>query len=74
MRRRARNERAGKALAPREREVLAHLCRGLSVAQIAARQGVAPETVKTQLHWIYRKLGVRGRWAAAALVAPAERG
>ena len=64
----------GRALSPRERAVLAGLCRGLSRADLARRLGVAPETVKRQAHAVYRKLGVPDRFAAAALVLDQQEG
>jgi len=59
-------------LSPREREVVAHLVRGLSRRQIAARLGTRPETVKTQLERVYAKLGLDGRYAVAAWAAERE--
>lgn len=47
------------ALSDRELVVLEHLARGLAVAQIASELHVSPNTVKTQLRSVYRKLGVR---------------
>jgi DNA-binding CsgD family transcriptional regulator len=63
-----RRPQRGRALSPREREVLAWLLRGLSRTDIAQRLRVSPETVKTQQASIYRKLGVAGRFAVAAWV------
>jgi LuxR family maltose regulon positive regulatory protein len=48
--------------------VLSRLAQGLSREEIARRLGVGPETVKTQLRSIYRKLGVHRRGDAAARV------
>jgi DNA-binding CsgD family transcriptional regulator len=64
-----RPARYGAPLSPGERAVVAQLCLGLSRAQIAARLGVRPETVKTQLGAIYRKLNLPGRHAVAAWAA-----
>jgi LuxR family transcriptional regulator, maltose regulon positive regulatory protein len=49
------------ALTEREREVLAHLCHGLSNKAIARSMYVSPETVKTHLKHIYDKLEVARR-------------
>jgi DNA-binding NarL/FixJ family response regulator len=53
-------------LTPREREIGALAAMGHSNAEIAERLYVSPETVKTHLASIYRKLRVSGRTAAAA--------
>ncbi|MFE9235171.1 LuxR C-terminal-related transcriptional regulator [Cellulosimicrobium funkei] len=47
------------ALSVRELVVLEHLAQGLSTAEIASQLHVSPNTVKTQLRHVYRKLGVR---------------
>lgn len=57
-------------LTEQERVVLAELANTHSRAQIAALLMVSPNTVKSQLASIYRKLGVSDR--AAALAAAAE--
>lgn len=49
------------ALTRRERTVLAHLSRGETTEGIASSLFVSPNTVKTQLRSIYRKLGVTRR-------------
>ncbi|MCS5713687.1 LuxR C-terminal-related transcriptional regulator [Herbiconiux sp. CPCC 205716] len=49
------------ALTPRERAVLAALLEGRSTAAIAESLFVSPNTVKSQLRSIYRKVGVRSR-------------
>lgn len=61
-----RRSKYGAPLSARERAVLAQLCLGLSRAQIAARLGVSPETVKTHLGAIYGILHLSGRHAVAA--------
>ena len=64
-----RRARYGAPLSAGERAVVADVCLGLSRAQIAARRGVTPETVKTQLRAVYRKLNLPGRHAVAAWAA-----
>ena len=54
------------ALSPREREVLALLCDGLSAPRIAQRLVLGTTTVKTHLANLYEKLGVNDRAAAVA--------
>lgn len=49
------------ALSERERHVLAHVQRGLTVAAIAAELYISPNTVKTHLRNLYSKLGVSTR-------------
>jgi DNA-binding NarL/FixJ family response regulator len=57
------------ALTPREREVLALLVDGLDAARIADLLFISPETAKTHVQRVLRKLGVHSRLEAIALVA-----
>ena len=54
------------ALSDREREILLEVARGRSNAEIAAALFLSPNTIKTHLRTIYRKLGVHSRAAAVA--------
>lgn len=49
---------AGARLSPREREVLVHLARGLTLAEIAGTLGVRPKTVSTFRARLLAKLGM----------------
>ncbi|MDF2664921.1 MAG: response regulator containing a CheY-like receiver domain and an DNA-binding domain [Microbacterium sp.] len=55
-------------LTEREKEILVHLGRGLSNAQIGSEMFLSPATVKAHISTILSKLGVEGR-VSAALVA-----
>jgi pimeloyl-ACP methyl ester carboxylesterase len=51
----------GAAFAPRERQLMELVSRGLDNLQIAARLGLAEKTVRNALSRLYAKLGVEGR-------------
>jgi LuxR family maltose regulon positive regulatory protein len=51
-------------LTPAEERVLFYLASNLTVAELARQLGVSPNTVKTQLKGVYRKLEVNSREAA----------
>ena len=71
-----REERGGTAaglLTPREADVLAHLQRRRSNAQIAADLHISVETVRTHARHIYRKLGVGSRRELVPAPTPASR-
>jgi DNA-binding NarL/FixJ family response regulator len=57
----------GGVLSVREQDVLRELAHGVPNRVIAERLYVSPDTVKTHLQKIYRKLGVRTRAEAVAL-------
>jgi DNA-binding CsgD family transcriptional regulator len=48
-------------LSPRERQVARLLVDGYSSVNVAALCGVTPNTVRTLMRRLYRKLGVRNR-------------
>jgi len=56
-------------LSPRERDVTAHTCLGLTNRQIAARIGISPETVKSYLGSALYKLGLRSKAELRVLFA-----
>jgi LuxR family maltose regulon positive regulatory protein len=57
---------SGPALTERELIVLRALTSGASLTTIATELGVSPNTIKTQVKSVYRKLGVAGREEAIA--------
>jgi LuxR family maltose regulon positive regulatory protein len=59
--------RAVPALTERERVVLRSLMSTSSLSAVAKELGVSPNTVKTQLRSVYRKLDVTGREEAVAI-------
>ncbi|HBQ87765.1 MAG TPA: hypothetical protein DER33_04845 [Syntrophomonas sp.] len=56
------------SLTPREREILTLLCRNQSNQEIAAAMCLAESTVKTHLHNIFRKMGIKKRGEAIAAI------
>lgn len=54
-------------LTARQREIVRWATHGLSNKQIARRLGISPETVKTHLHNIFEREGVRSRMQLAAI-------
>ena len=54
-------EKPANPLSPRELDVLAMVAVGCSNAETARRLGVLPETVKSYLRNVMRKLGTHGR-------------
>ena len=55
------------ALSPREREVMLLAGKGLANKAIALKLDVAEGTIKLHLHRVYQKLGIKSRFALAAL-------
>jgi len=51
----------GPSLAPRERELIRCVARGLRNREIAEQLGVTEGTVKVYLHAVFDKLGVKNR-------------
>lgn len=60
---------ASPSLTDREKVVLRALASGRPLTAIATELGVSPNTVKTQVTSVYRKLGVAGREEAVAAAA-----
>jgi DNA-binding NarL/FixJ family response regulator len=56
------------ALTVREREVMRLAAEGLSNKAIAHQLRVSEGTIKLHLHNIYRKLGIKSRFALAVLL------
>ena len=61
-------DRIRRALTEREKQILRLVCDGLSNAEIAGRLGISPETVKSELKRIFRKIEVKNRTQAAVLL------
>jgi DNA-binding NarL/FixJ family response regulator len=60
------------ALSHRERQMLGLAVAGLTNAQIASRMFISESTVKTHLSAAFRRLGVRSRREAAALIVSSD--
>jgi len=56
-----RTHRSWDALSPREKQVAALVCAGLTGRQIAARLVISPETIKTHVRHILRKFNLSSR-------------
>jgi len=61
-------DRIRRALTEREKQILRLVCDGLSNAEIADRLSISPETVKSELKRIFRKIEVKNRTQAAVLL------
>ena len=57
----AHTRKSWDALSPREKQVTALVCQGLTSRQMAARLFISPETVKTHVRHILRKFHIRSR-------------
>ena len=62
--------RAASQLTAAEAAVAAELCEGRTLAQIARLRGVSPNTVKSQVRQIFRKLNVDSRVALVRRICP----
>lgn len=54
-------------LTAREKQILRLVCDGLTNAEIALRLGIAPETVKSEMKRIFKKIEVKNRTQAAVM-------
>ena len=61
--------RSWDALSPRERQVTALVCEGLTGRQIAGRLVLSPDTVKTHVRHILRKFNISSRKELCRLLA-----
>ena len=57
------------SLTNREKEMLAHVLKGASNREIAVSSSISERTVKTHLYRVYRKLNVKSRTKAIALLS-----
>ena len=64
-----RAHRSWDALSPREKQVAALVCSGLTGRQVAAKLVVSPETVKTHARHILRKFNLSSRRELCRLLA-----
>jgi len=64
-----RSHRSWDALSPRERQVAALVCEGLTGRQIAGRLVLSPETIKTHVRHILRKFNISSRRDLRRLLA-----
>jgi RNA polymerase sigma factor (sigma-70 family) len=48
-------------LAPREQEIITHICQGYTNKEIAQKMKISEQTVKSHCHRIYKKIGVTDR-------------
>lgn len=55
------DHRRWETLSPREKQVAAQVCEGMTNRQIAARLVISSETVKTHVRHLLRKFGMRTR-------------
>jgi two-component system nitrate/nitrite response regulator NarL len=62
------------SLAPRERQIAAHVGRGLRNREIADALAMSEGTVKVYLHTIYQKLGIKNRTELALIAHVVESG
>ena len=62
------------SLAPRERQIAAHVGRGLRNREIADALAMSEGTVKVYLHTIYPKLGIKNRTELALIAHVVESG
>ena len=60
----------GEVLTTAEKAVADFLCEGRTLAQIARLRGVSPNTIKSQVRQIFRKLNVESRVALVRLLSP----
>ena len=58
-------------LTPREQQVMKHAATGETSAGIGRELGISEHTVRKHLEHVYKKLGVRNRAAAVAVLAAA---